>query len=59
MPLHRHGKTTLLNHISRRVLNIPPNIDVLLCEQGSLLNISYGDQYLWVNSKAYSRNIII
>lgn len=29
-----HGKTTLLTHIANRVLNIPPNIDVLLCEQG-------------------------
>lgn len=28
-----HGKTTLLRHIQSRVLNIPPNIDVLLCEQ--------------------------
>ncbi|XP_072014679.1 LOW QUALITY PROTEIN: ATP-binding cassette sub-family F member 1-like [Amphiura filiformis] len=28
-----HGKTTLLNHIASRVLAIPPNIDVLLCEQ--------------------------
>jgi len=27
------GKTTLLNHIARRQLAIPPNIDVLLCEQ--------------------------
>ncbi|XP_072406268.1 ATP-binding cassette sub-family F member 1 isoform X6 [Chiloscyllium punctatum] len=27
------GKTTLLKHIQNRVLNIPPNIDVLLCEQ--------------------------
>uniref|UniRef100_A0A8C4RNJ4 ATP-binding cassette sub-family F member 1 n=1 Tax=Erpetoichthys calabaricus TaxID=27687 RepID=A0A8C4RNJ4_ERPCA len=27
------GKTTLLKHISNRALNIPPNIDVLLCEQ--------------------------
>merc|ERR1711962_1131305 len=27
------GKTTLLSHIARRQLNIPPNIDVLLCEQ--------------------------
>lgn len=27
------GKTTLLKHISSRALNIPPNIDVLLCEQ--------------------------
>jgi len=27
------GKTTLLNHIARRLLAIPPNIDVLLCEQ--------------------------
>lgn len=28
-----HGKTTLLRHIQTRVLNIPPNIDVLYCEQ--------------------------
>jgi ATP-binding cassette subfamily F protein 1 len=28
-----HGKTTLLNHIAERKLNIPPNIDVLICEQ--------------------------
>lgn len=28
-----HGKTTLLKHIASRSLNIPPNIDVLLCEQ--------------------------
>lgn len=28
------GKTTLLKHIANRALNIPPNIDVLLCEQG-------------------------
>lgn len=27
------GKTTLLVHIARRQLNIPPSIDVLLCEQ--------------------------
>lgn len=27
------GKTTLLNHIAERRLTIPPNIDVLLCEQ--------------------------
>jgi len=27
------GKTTLLVHIARRQLKIPPNIDVLLCEQ--------------------------
>ncbi|XP_032903563.1 ATP-binding cassette sub-family F member 1 isoform X3 [Amblyraja radiata] len=27
------GKTTMLKHIMNRVLNIPPNIDVLLCEQ--------------------------
>ena len=27
------GKTTLLNHIAERKLAIPPNIDVLLCEQ--------------------------
>ncbi|XP_029590915.1 ATP-binding cassette sub-family F member 1 isoform X2 [Salmo trutta] len=27
------GKTTLLKHIANRVLSIPPNIDVLLCEQ--------------------------
>lgn len=28
-----HGKTTLLVHIANRSLNIPENIDVLLCEQ--------------------------
>ncbi|GAB6022006.1 ATP-binding cassette sub- F member 1 [Chamberlinius hualienensis] len=28
-----HGKTTLLRHIASRGLNIPPNIDVLYCEQ--------------------------
>lgn len=28
-----HGKTTLLRHIQSRILNIPPNIDVLYCEQ--------------------------
>ncbi|XP_055344676.1 ATP-binding cassette sub-family F member 1-like [Paramacrobiotus metropolitanus] len=28
-----HGKTTLLQHIAGRQLAIPPNIDVLLCEQ--------------------------
>uniref|UniRef100_A0A8C6QX92 ATP-binding cassette sub-family F member 1 n=2 Tax=Nannospalax galili TaxID=1026970 RepID=A0A8C6QX92_NANGA len=27
------GKTTLLKHIAIRALSIPPNIDVLLCEQ--------------------------
>ncbi|CAH3173252.1 unnamed protein product [Porites evermanni] len=27
------GKTTLLTHIAARKLAIPPNIDVLLCEQ--------------------------
>ena len=28
-----HGKTTLLRHIGSRALQIPPNIDVLCCEQ--------------------------
>ncbi|KAK7094429.1 ATP-binding cassette sub-family F member 1-like [Littorina saxatilis] len=28
-----HGKTTLLTHLASRALNIPPNIDVLYCEQ--------------------------
>ncbi|CAH1271350.1 ABCF1 [Branchiostoma lanceolatum] len=28
-----HGKTTILRHISTRALAIPPNIDVLYCEQ--------------------------
>uniref|UniRef100_A0A1B0AC44 ATP-binding cassette sub-family F member 1 n=1 Tax=Glossina pallidipes TaxID=7398 RepID=A0A1B0AC44_GLOPL len=28
-----HGKTTLLRHIAMRAFAIPPNIDVLLCEQ--------------------------
>lgn len=32
--MNRHGKTTLLKHIASRALNIPPNIDLLLCEQG-------------------------
>ncbi|KAI4817940.1 hypothetical protein KUCAC02_011309, partial [Chaenocephalus aceratus] len=27
------GKTTLLKHMANRALSIPPNIDVLLCEQ--------------------------
>lgn len=31
------GKTTLLKHIANRALSIPPNIDVLLCEQGEWL----------------------
>lgn len=31
----RKGKTTLLKHIANRALSIPPNIDVLLCEQGN------------------------
>lgn len=28
-----HGKTTLLRHIAERAFAIPPNIDVLYCEQ--------------------------
>lgn len=28
-----HGKTTLLRHLANRAFDIPPNIDVLLCEQ--------------------------
>ena len=28
-----HGKTTLLRHIASRAFAIPPNIDVLICEQ--------------------------
>ncbi|VDQ07934.1 unnamed protein product [Trichobilharzia regenti] len=28
-----YGKTTLLRHIATRAINIPANIDVLLCEQ--------------------------
>ncbi|KAK3088387.1 hypothetical protein FSP39_018530 [Pinctada imbricata] len=28
-----HGKTTLLRHMANKVLQIPPNIDVLYCEQ--------------------------
>ena len=31
--IFRHGKTTLLRHIASRALQIPPSIDVLLCEQ--------------------------
>ena len=33
----RMGKTTLLTHIAARKLSIPPNIDVLYCEQGMLV----------------------
>lgn len=29
----RHGKTTLLRHIANKAFAIPPNIDVLYCEQ--------------------------
>ena len=32
------GKTTLLKHIADRKLSIPPNIDVLYCEQGDIDN---------------------
>ncbi|XP_048739644.2 ATP-binding cassette sub-family F member 1-like [Ostrea edulis] len=28
-----HGKTTLLNHMAKKILNIPAGIDILLCEQ--------------------------
>ncbi|XP_071051571.1 ATP-binding cassette sub-family F member 1 [Onthophagus taurus] len=28
-----HGKTTLLRHIAQRAFTIPPNIDILYCEQ--------------------------
>ncbi|XP_062618813.1 ATP-binding cassette sub-family F member 1-like [Saccostrea cucullata] len=28
-----HGKTTLLNHMAKKILNIPASIDILLCEQ--------------------------
>lgn len=28
-----HGKTTLLRHLANRAFDIPPSIDVLLCEQ--------------------------
>ncbi|CAG9858316.1 unnamed protein product [Phyllotreta striolata] len=28
-----HGKTTLLRHIAQRAFEIPPNIDILYCEQ--------------------------
>ncbi|CAH0553485.1 unnamed protein product [Brassicogethes aeneus] len=28
-----HGKTTLLRHIQQRAFSIPPNIDILYCEQ--------------------------
>ena len=33
--IDRMGKTTLLKHIADRKLSIPPNIDVLYCEQGN------------------------
>lgn len=38
----RKGKTTLLKHIANRALSIPPNIDVLLCEQGALRALRVG-----------------
>ncbi|KAK2176253.1 hypothetical protein NP493_669g00031 [Ridgeia piscesae] len=38
-----HGKTTLLNHIAQRILQIPPNIDCLLCEQGVRVDGGYRD----------------
>lgn len=28
-----HGKTTLLRHVEKRAFDIPPNIDILYCEQ--------------------------
>lgn len=28
-----HGKTTLLRHVAQRAFDIPPNIDILYCEQ--------------------------
>jgi ATPase subunit of ABC transporter with duplicated ATPase domains len=34
----RHGKTTLLRHIASRAFAIPPNIDVLCCEQEVVAN---------------------
>lgn len=36
------GKTTLLKHIANRALSIPPNIDVLLCEQGEARGVGEG-----------------
>lgn len=40
------GKTTLLLHIAERKLAIPPNIDVLYCEQGTSWNGSEKASYL-------------
>lgn len=37
------GKTTLLKHIANRALSIPPNIDVLLCEQGEAVELESGE----------------
>lgn len=34
------GKTTLLTHIAARKLAIPPNIDILLCEQGKEVKVT-------------------
>jgi ATPase subunit of ABC transporter with duplicated ATPase domains len=31
------GKTTLLKHIAARKFAIPPNIDILYCEQGCFI----------------------
>jgi ATP-binding cassette subfamily F protein 1 len=33
-----HGKTTLLRHIASRAFAIPPNIDILYCEQEVVAN---------------------
>lgn len=30
---YSHGKTTLLRHISERLFDVPPSIDILYCEQ--------------------------
>ena len=46
VPTHRMGKTTLLKHIADRKLAIPPNIDVLYCEQGIVIATSPASAYL-------------
>lgn len=33
-----HGKTTLLRHVASRAFAIPPNIDILYCEQEVVAN---------------------
>ena len=53
------GKTTLLKHIADRKLTIPPNIDVLYCEQGpnpSLFPLHH--HYIIITSPLYPEIVV-